>query len=360
MGGMGREPQKGPTEPAPQTQTTPSATFVMKNIDMLRTTIKEYDQQVKAKATPKKLICGDSDEDALDTSLPRHTTASVMWVTPSYAVTQQEGYDRKSGLGKRGNVIGRKKKCKSRNANELDRTRMMVDYTIMLEALVEGFQVRRIYVDGGSSSEVITGQTPDSHDGIRSCQKLLSVQRHIGKDRHEKLRSRSIHHPLNDKVPYGQWNCNNDNQERNPTRVPNDGRGPSPGEKNYPPLNTSLGIRRSTCKRKGGSLRTPVTIRGNLTTECRADLIGTLRKHADAFAWTLTDMTGIPCSITKHELKTHPHIEPRVQRKRSIAPNRRKVVKEEVAEWLKAGIVKRVGYPTWVANPVLVKRPEEI
>nr|GFA60282.1 copia protein [Tanacetum cinerariifolium] len=75
-----------------------------------------------------------------------------------------------------------------------------------------------------------------------------------------------------------------------------------------------------------------VTIGGNLTTECRTDIIEILRKHADAFAWTLTDMTGILRFIAEHELKIYPHIEPRVQRKRSIAPNRRMVVKEEVAE----------------------------
>nr|GEZ45280.1 hypothetical protein [Tanacetum cinerariifolium] len=45
--------------------------------------------------------------------------------------------------------------------------------------------------------------------------------------------------------------------------------------------------------------------------------------------------------IAKHELKTYPHIEPRVQRKRSIAPDKIKVVKEEVEEWLKAEIVRK-------------------
>ncbi|GKA97822.1 reverse transcriptase domain-containing protein [Tanacetum coccineum] len=52
-------------------------------------------------------------------------------------------------------------------------------------------------------------------------------------------------------------------------------------------------------------------------------------------------MTGIPRLIAEPELKTYPHIEPRVQRKRSIALDRRKVVKEEVAEWLKAGIMAK-------------------
>ncbi|GJT46053.1 hypothetical protein Tco_0954768 [Tanacetum coccineum] len=90
--------------------------------------------------------------------------------------------------------------------------------------------------------------------------------------------------------------------------------------------------------------------------ESRMSLVGFSGKHTDAFAWTPADMTGIPRFIAEHELKTYPHIEPMVQRKRSIAPDRRKVVKDEVAEWLKAGIVRRVRYPTWVANPVLVKK----
>ncbi|GKE20345.1 reverse transcriptase domain-containing protein [Tanacetum coccineum] len=102
-----------------------------------------------------------------------------------------------------------------------------------------------------------------------------------------------------------------------------------------------------------------ITIGGNLTAECRSRLIKILRKHADAFAWTLADMTGIPRFITEHERRTYPHIEPRGQRKRSIAPDRRKVVKDEVAEWLKSEIVRKVRYPTWVANPVLVKKPNK-
>ncbi|GJY20693.1 hypothetical protein Tco_0393259 [Tanacetum coccineum] len=58
----------------------------------------------------------------------------------------------------------------------------------------------------------------------------------------------------------------------------------------------------------------------------------------------------------EHSLDTYPHIEPKAQKKRSLALDRRKVVADEVNEWLKAGIVRRVRYPTWVANPVLVKK----
>ncbi|GKA70678.1 reverse transcriptase domain-containing protein [Tanacetum coccineum] len=69
-------------------------------------------------------------------------------------------------------------------------------------------------------------------------------------------------------------------------------------------------------------------------------------------------MIGIPCFIAEYELKTYTQIEPRVQRKWSIAPDRRTVVKDKVAEWLKAGIVRKVRYLTWVANPVLVKKSD--
>ncbi|GKC29773.1 hypothetical protein Tco_1037067 [Tanacetum coccineum] len=70
---------------------------------------------------------------------------------------------------------------------------------------------------------------------------------------------------------------------------------------------------------------------------------------------TLADMTRIPRFIAEHEFKTYPHIEPRVQRKRSIALDKRKVLKDKVAKWLKAGIVRKVRYPTWVANPLIFK-----
>ncbi|GJS78281.1 reverse transcriptase domain-containing protein [Tanacetum coccineum] len=85
----------------------------------------------------------------------------------------------------------------------------------------------------------------------------------------------------------------------------------------------------------------PITIGGSLSAECRTELTKVMHKYADAFVWVPADMTGIPCFIIEHQLKTYPHIEPRVQKKKSLAPNIRKVVKEKVEEWLKSGIVKR-------------------
>ncbi|GJV87157.1 hypothetical protein Tco_1531095 [Tanacetum coccineum] len=59
-------------------------------------------------------------------------------------------------------------------------------------------------------------------------------------------------------------------------------------------------------------------------------------------------------AITEHSLDTYIHIEPNVQKKRSLALDRRKVVTDEVNEWLKAGIVRRVDDPAINGLPILV------
>ncbi|GKD85236.1 hypothetical protein Tco_1356390 [Tanacetum coccineum] len=50
---------------------SPSPTFIKENIDVLRTMIKEHDQQAKMKATPRKLAYADSDKEASAGSLAK-------------------------------------------------------------------------------------------------------------------------------------------------------------------------------------------------------------------------------------------------------------------------------------------------
>ncbi|GJS90292.1 hypothetical protein Tco_0772928 [Tanacetum coccineum] len=62
----GTETHGGPTKPVLQTQKSPSpsSAFIKENIDVLRTVIKEHDQQAKMKATPRKLAYADSEKEA--------------------------------------------------------------------------------------------------------------------------------------------------------------------------------------------------------------------------------------------------------------------------------------------------------
>ncbi|MDD0004043.1 hypothetical protein PSX43_23345, partial [Shigella flexneri] len=44
------------------------------------------------------------------------------------------------------------------------------------------------------------------------------------------------------------------------------------------------------------------------------------------------------------------------QKQRSFAAERNLVIKTEVTQLLDAGILFEVTYPTWIANPVMVKK----
>ncbi|GKA18710.1 reverse transcriptase domain-containing protein [Tanacetum coccineum] len=70
-----------------------------------------------------------------------------------------------------------------------------------------------------------------------------------------------------------------------------------------------------------------VTIGGRLSKGCKEQLKTLLKSNMEVFAWEPADMTGEKAAVTK-----------------------------EVTEWVKAGIVRPVKYPTYISNPVLVKK----
>ncbi|GKB05807.1 reverse transcriptase domain-containing protein [Tanacetum coccineum] len=62
-------------------------------------------------------------------------------------------------------------------------------------------------------------------------------------------------------------------------------------------------------------------------------------------------------SVTEeHSLNVNASIEPICQKQRIFATEKSEAVAREVIEWVKAGIVRPVGYPTWISNSVLVKK----
>nr|XP_027076063.1 uncharacterized protein LOC113699918 [Coffea arabica] len=91
----------------------------------------------------------------------------------------------------------------------------------------------------------------------------------------------------------------------------------------------------------------------------RDSLQSLLEEYAEIFAWSADDMPGVPTELAVHRLQVDPSVRPVKQKKRSFAPERKDVVKGEVGKLLEAKIVKEVYYPTWLANPVLVKKEEK-
>ncbi|XP_071740128.1 uncharacterized protein [Rutidosis leptorrhynchoides] len=80
--------------------------------------------------------------------------------------------------------------------------------------------------------------------------------------------------------------------------------------------------------------------------------------NLDVFAWKDSDMTGVPRHIAEHKLGVNPNIPPVCQKKRGMAPDRTKFLKDEVKKLVEAGILREVKYQTWVANPVMVRKPD--
>ena len=74
------------------------------------------------------------------------------------------------------------------------------------------------------------------------------------------------------------------------------------------------------------------------------------------FTWQPSDMTGVPRRLIKHHLNVNVSDTPVAQKRRSLSAEKNQAILKEVEEWLKAGIIRPVRYPTWISNPVLVKK----
>jgi hypothetical protein len=85
-------------------------------------------------------------------------------------------------------------------------------------------------------------------------------------------------------------------------------------------------------------------------------LVDFLRTNADIFAWIPSDMPGILREVAEHSLDILPHSRTVQQRLRRFDKERRRAIGVELRKLLEAGFIKEVFHPTWLANPVLVKK----
>ncbi|XP_060969882.1 uncharacterized protein LOC133037084 [Cannabis sativa] len=67
-------------------------------------------------------------------------------------------------------------------------------------------------------------------------------------------------------------------------------------------------------------------------------------------------MTGIDSNIIVHKLQVDPDYPPVRQKRRKFAPDRNKVINEEIQKLIDVGSVREVDYPDWLANVVVVKK----
>jgi hypothetical protein len=80
--------------------------------------------------------------------------------------------------------------------------------------------------------------------------------------------------------------------------------------------------------------------------------------NADIFVWSPSDMPGIPREVAEHSLDILPHSRVVQQQLRRFDEERRRAIRVELQKLIEAGFIKEVFQPTWLANPVIVKKKE--
>jgi hypothetical protein len=68
----------------------------------------------------------------------------------------------------------------------------------------------------------------------------------------------------------------------------------------------------------------------------------------DVFAW----------AVIEHKLDIDPAFKPIKQKERRYTPERRETIRVEVNKLLEARFIRLVDYPSWLANPVLIEKPD--
>ena len=78
-----------------------------------------------------------------------------------------------------------------------------------------------------------------------------------------------------------------------------------------------------------------------------------LKEHKRAFAWKISDISGISPSFCTHKILMEDGFKPVVQPQRRLNPNMKEVVKAEVIKLLDAGVIYPISDSSWV-SPVQV------
>jgi hypothetical protein len=72
----------------------------------------------------------------------------------------------------------------------------------------------------------------------------------------------------------------------------------------------------------------------------------------------MSDMSGIPREVIEHKLGIDPAFKLIKQKEIRYTPERCKTIHLEVNRLLEAGFIRPVDYPSWLANPVLIEKPD--
>ncbi|KAL0433991.1 UNVERIFIED_CONTAM: hypothetical protein Slati_2733400 [Sesamum latifolium] len=98
-------------------------------------------------------------------------------------------------------------------------------------------------------------------------------------------------------------------------------------------------------------------IGSHMNEKTKEEIIQYLQRNADIFAWAPQDLEGIDPNVITHHLNIDPSIKPVKQKKRHFGPEKDKIIQAEVDKLMAAGHIEEIQFPEWLSNVVLVPKP---
>ncbi|GJT48719.1 reverse transcriptase domain-containing protein [Tanacetum coccineum] len=219
---------------------------------------------------------------------------------------------------------------------------------MIIEAEIGGHFVHRIYVDGGSASEILYENCFNRLRSEVKNQMVPATAPLIGF-------SREIIWPMGQILllitVLVQWDHRKDMSEEGSSSLVNSSRNakiPGPTRDTHSP-EIKVAIHPEHPEQT-------IAIGSTLTEEERKSLCELLRRNLDILAWKSKDMTGVLRHLAEHRLNVREGCSPVRQKKRIQAPKRNKAIQEEVRKLMDAVIMKEVHYHSWLSNPMMVKK----
>ncbi|GJY43595.1 reverse transcriptase domain-containing protein [Tanacetum coccineum] len=202
---------------------------------------------------------------------------------------------------------------------------------IIIEAEIGGHCIHRMYVDGGSASEILANTTTGNNwrrralrfnlDEFCGRNVTISIQQNYWKTKSQEATSCPVNSTRNVEAPGIRRSNYFKKQQVDPTGM-------------------CLGLR---------IRKNPSGYQAN----GRNKLCGLLQQNLDIFAWKPADMTGVPRHIAKHHLNVRKGCYPVRQKKRGQTADRNQAIQEEIGKLVEPGIMREVHYHDWLSNLVM-------
>ena len=81
-----------------------------------------------------------------------------------------------------------------------------------------------------------------------------------------------------------------------------------------------------------------------------------LKRNSDIFAWSDRDIPGVNPEKAEHCFNINPVHPPVRHKQRRFAPERNKVISDEIDRLLEIDAIEPWSYPKWLSNVVVVKK----